>query len=122
MTDDAAVEDFLAHHGVLGMHWGVHNDKTNYADYEKKRLREIDQRKRKVKRGVNIGAGVYSGYKSGNKVANFIFGLLKGSSSDPGSALLFSVTVGATAGIIGGRVVTKFLSKHGPTKVNDYGH
>lgn len=28
MSDESVVNDILAHHGVKGMHWGVHRDRT----------------------------------------------------------------------------------------------
>lgn len=55
---------YLAHHGILGMHWGVRRDRDRYMSPE-----ELEARRRKRNRNLAIGAGVVTAAALGTALA-----------------------------------------------------
>ena len=91
--------DYLEHHGVKGMHWGVRNDGKKARNGTTKLS----------KRGK---LAVVGGYYAGNAAAGLVLGAV-------GVSPVGIIIGGTAAGIAGGSYVAKRLKAHGHTPVKD---
>lgn len=108
------IDEFLAHHGVKGMHWGVRHDKpdnTNYDQYEKERQRKALGRKLVATVLGRAAAGIAVGTVAGTAAARFVSKKVGGDSP-------FSSIAGFGVGYIGSATTVKLLNAHGNKKLN----
>ena len=105
MSDNLSVylgEDFLAHYGVKGMHWGIRNDKE------------------KPPRGPASAARVVTGYVTGTAVgagAGYVATAL--AAGTIGLSPVGAVVAGGVVAYGASYVITRSIIQHGSRKVKD---